>query len=276
MTLSARECATSRFVLRAPLLLVLLLVSSAPAFAQQPEVKPPTLLKQVDPIFPASMQDAGVGATVVMEIDIGTDGKVMEVKVVQSAGADFDAAAVDAAKQLEFTAAEMGGKAIPVRIQYSSNFVVQQQVVEVPQEIDAGIPVVNFSGTLLTAGTREPIVAATVLAAGQQAESNNDGKFEFFDLPVGPLEVKITAPGHEAFTESEEIKPGERTEVRYVLRSTTAPARMRASIPAIYALPPHAASTPHGVRRRSSVYLPAHRGLRPPVRVRDWIRRRTK
>lgn len=203
--------------------MLVLLAVSTPALAQQPEVKPPTLLKQVDPIFPASMQDAGVGATVVMEIDIGVDGKVMDVKVVQSAGPEFDAAAVDAAKQLEFTAAEIGGKPTPVRIQYSSNFVVQQQVVEVPQVVDAGIPVVNLSGTLLTAGTREPIVAATITAAGQQTESNNDGKFEFFDLPVGKLEVKVVAQGHEPFTESEEIKPSERTEVRYVLRSSGDP-----------------------------------------------------
>ena len=44
----------------------------------------PTLVKQVDPVFPASRQDGGVGATVVMEIDIGVDGKVMKVIVENS------------------------------------------------------------------------------------------------------------------------------------------------------------------------------------------------
>lgn len=204
---------------RIPALLMLL---ALPVFAQtQPKL--PTLIKQVDPVYPASLTDAGVGGTVVMEIDIGVDGKVMEVKVIQSAGPEFDAAAVDAAKQLEFTPAEFDGKPTPVRIQYSSNFVVQQQVVEVPQVVDAGVPVVNFSGVLLAAGTREAIVAATVTAAGQQAETNNDGKFEFFDLPVGAVEVKVVAQGFEPLTETEEIKAGERTLVRYVLRSTGDP-----------------------------------------------------
>ncbi len=181
----------------------------------------PTLVKQVDPVFPASRQDGGVGATVVMEIDIGVDGKVMEVKVISSGGPEFDEAAVTAAKQLEFTPAEFDGKPTPVRIQYASNFVVQEQVIEAPP--DAGTPRVNLSGVLLTAGTREPIVAASISAAGQTTESNADGKFEFFDLPLGPVEVKVSAQGHEPFTETEELKAGERTEVRYVLRSTGDP-----------------------------------------------------
>lgn len=202
------------------LFLVVLLAASA--FAQtQPKL--PTLVKQVEPIFPASQQDGGVGATVVMEIDIGVDGKVTDVRVVQSAGADFDEAALTAARQLEFTPAEFDGKPTPVRIQYSSNFVVQQQVVETPVVPDAGTPVVNFSGTLLTAGTREPIVAATITAAGQQTESNDKGEFQFTDLPAGPLEVKVVAPAHEPFTEQEEIKPSERTVVRYVLRASGDP-----------------------------------------------------
>jgi TonB family protein len=189
----------------------------------QAQPKMPTLVKQVDPVFPAAMTDAGVGASVVMEIDIGVDGKVMEVKVIGSAGPEFDAAAVEAARQLEFTPAEFDGKPTPVRIQYTSNFVVQQQVVEVPTEVDAGVPVVNFSGVLLAAGTREPIVAASITAAGQTTESNGDGKFEFFDVPVGTVEVVISAQGFEKFTQAEEIKAGERTEVRYVLRSTGDP-----------------------------------------------------
>ncbi|MFO0601064.1 MAG: TonB-dependent receptor [Myxococcaceae bacterium] len=212
-----------RSLLLVPVLTSVLL--AAPAVAQQADVKPPTLLKQVDPEYPASLADAGIPeAAVVMEIDIGVDGKVMDVKVVGSAGAAFDDAAVAAARQLEFTPAEIGGKPTPVRIQYTSHFVVQAQpTVEAPLPVDAGIPVVNFAGTLLTAGTREPIVAASITAAGQTTESNGDGHFEFTDLPAGPVEVKVVAGGYEPFTETEDIKAGERTEVRYVLRSTGDP-----------------------------------------------------
>jgi TonB family protein len=203
---------------RVPALLLLLAVS---ALAQTPP-KMPTLVKQVDPVYPASLTDAGVGGVVVMEIDIGVDGKVMDVKVVSSAGPEFDEAAVTAARQLEFTPAEFDGKPTPVRIQYSSQFVVQQQVVEVPV-IDAGVPVVNLKGQVLTAGTREPIVAASLTAAGQTVETDGDGRFELYDVPSGAVEVKVTAAGHEPFTATEDIKPGERTEVRYVMRATGDP-----------------------------------------------------
>ena len=122
--------------------------------------KPPVLTKQVPPEYPAAQLDGGVGADVVLQIDIGADGKVMKVVVTQSAGEDFDNAAVTAAQQLEFQPAEYDGKPIPVRIQYTSHFFAPvPEVVEPPP--DAGpANVVNFSGTLSAAGTREPIAGA--------------------------------------------------------------------------------------------------------------------
>lgn len=204
-------------MLRAIALLLTLLAVSA--FAQT-QPKPPTLLKQVEPVFPESQADAGVtAAAVLLEIDIGTDGKVMKVAVVESAGPEFDEAAVVAAEQLEFTPAEYDGKPIPVRIQYRSHFLIQQQQVEVPLEVDAGVPVVNLSGTLTTAGTREPVVGAQVTLGERIADSDATGHFEFTDVPVGPADLKVTAQGFEPYTSTEEVKAGERTEVRYAIRS---------------------------------------------------------
>ncbi len=191
------------------------------AFAQT-LTKAPTLLKSVEPTFPSELMDAGTGASVVMDIDIAADGTVADVKVAQSAGAAFDAAAVAAAKQLVFTPAEVDGQPAPVRIQFTSNFTVQQQVVEAPVVQDAGVPVVNFVGRLKTAGTREPVVAAAVLIGDKEAFTDDQGRFEVMDVPSGPVRVSITAAGFETFTETEDVKPGERTEVTYVLRKSGA------------------------------------------------------
>ncbi len=180
----------------------------------------PALVKSVEPVFPSSLSDAGIGGTVVMEIDIDVDGRVMNVNVVESAGSEFDSAAVTAARQLEFTPAEFDGKPTPVRIRFSSRFVVQQQAVEAP---DSGMPVLNFSGQLLSAGTREPVVGATIAAAGISTESDSQGSFTFADIPVGVVEVKVIAPGFEPFSAREEFKDQERTVVRYVLRATDDP-----------------------------------------------------
>ncbi len=208
-------------MLRAFALLLTLLAGAVFAHAQP---KPPTLLKQVPPEYPASLADAGLPDTsVLLEIDIGVDGKVMKVNVVESAGEAFDTAAVDAARQLEFTPAEYDGKPIPVRIQYRSHFAMQQQVVEAPVEPDAGVPVVNLAGTLTTAGTREPVVGAQVALGDRVVDSDVNGHFEFTDVPEGNAELVITGPGLERMTSTEVIKAGERTEVKYALRTTNDP-----------------------------------------------------
>ncbi len=73
------------------LILVLALCSSS-AFAQT-LTKPPSLLKQVEPQPP----DGGITTpgTVVMEVDLGPDGKVLEVRVVQGVSPELDAGSAE-------------------------------------------------------------------------------------------------------------------------------------------------------------------------------------
>ncbi len=204
-------------------LLLLAFSLYAVAALGQAAPKPPVLLKQVPPEYPASQLDAGVDADVLLEIDIGDDGRVMQVNVMESAGADFDAAAVSAAQQLEFEPAEYDGKPIAVRIQYRSRFFAPvPEPVELP---DAGpsTGVVNLSGTLAAAGTRELIVGAQVTVGDLTTDSDDQGRFELKDLPPGEVEVTVVAPGFEKLTETETIAAGERTEVRYVLRADADP-----------------------------------------------------
>jgi len=117
--------------MRAVIRLLLLLALCGTGALAQTLTKPPTLLKQVEP----DTGDAGVlTGTVIMEVDVGLDGKVLEVKVVNGLSPALDAAAVAAIRQFEFTPAELDHQPAAVRIQYALTF-------EAPVEataIDAG------------------------------------------------------------------------------------------------------------------------------------------
>jgi TonB family protein len=115
-----------------------LVSASAPA---QTLTRPPTLARQVEPALP----DAGVTTpgTAVMEVDVGPDGKVLEVKVVSGVSPGLDAAAVAALRQFEFT----------------------------PAELDAGLQKLNLQGVLRTAGTREPLAGASPSSSPRRGTS---------------------------------------------------------------------------------------------------------
>lgn len=62
----------------------------------------PVAVHKVNPTYPEAARDAKVQGTVVLDTLIATDGSVRDVKVLQSAGDDLDAAAMDAARQWRF------------------------------------------------------------------------------------------------------------------------------------------------------------------------------
>lgn len=213
------------------MLLLLLLPALAAAQDTTPDAgatgvltKAPTLVKQVEAEFPAEMMDAGIGGTVVMEIDIGPDGKVMEARVVQGATPAFDASALAAIKQFEFSPAEVDGQPAAVRIQYSYTFFFKQQVVEKPLDVDAGVPtgLVNFSGRVIERGTRDPVNAAQIVVGegegALQAVSDEDGRFELKDVPAGTQKVRVVAADYNTYDVTEDFAAGKRTEVTYFVR----------------------------------------------------------
>ncbi len=184
------------------------------AFAQT-LTKPPTLIQQVQPHPP----DGGVTAqgTVVMEVDLGPDGRVLAVKVVQGLTPELDAAAVAALERFVFSPAEIDNQPAAVRIQYALTFEAPLVV------LDAGVPTVNLLGILRTAGTREPIPGAAITVGEQSVVSIESGEFELFDVPAGEVTVIVTAPGFERFEAVETIRREERTEVVYFVKPTGVP-----------------------------------------------------
>ena len=90
-----------------------------------------------------------------LSIEIGDDGKVGDVEVVQGAAPDFDAAAVAAAKQFVFEPAEIDDQPAPVKITYKYDFTIKETMVK------AG-PQVNFDGVVLERFKKKPMRARQV------------------------------------------------------------------------------------------------------------------
>jgi TonB family protein len=86
-------------------------------------VRPPRKVRDVRPVYPASMRAAGLTAVVPLEAVIGRDGAVSSVRVVSAQmHPDFAVAAVDAVRQWRFTPTLLNGEAVEVVMTVSVRF----------------------------------------------------------------------------------------------------------------------------------------------------------
>jgi len=88
------------------------------------KIRPPTKVKDVQPVYPAAAKSARVSGVVIVEATIGADGKVIDAKVLRSVPM-LDQAALDAVKQWEFTPTLLNGKPVPVVMTVTINFKLQ-------------------------------------------------------------------------------------------------------------------------------------------------------
>jgi protein TonB len=87
-------------------------------------IKPPTQLKRVNPVYPPIAQSARVQGVVIIEAVIGPDGNVAEAKVLRSIPL-LDSAALDAVKQWQYTPTLLNGVPVPVIMTVTVNFTLQ-------------------------------------------------------------------------------------------------------------------------------------------------------
>jgi TonB family protein len=189
------------------------------AFAQDGLV-PPQLTQGATPEYPASKRATAEAASVVLTLTIGADGAVQNVDVATSAGPEFDASAIEAAKKLVFAAATRNGKPIVARIPYRFDFAVQP---EAPAPVAAPV----LEGRVLNAQD-EPLAGATVKATGSDGKvvtltTGADGSFRFNDLPAGSYTLETLAEGYEPFGSREELVAGEAATVTYRPKVAAAP-----------------------------------------------------
>lgn len=126
-------------------------------------VTPPKLVRGAQPVYPKAQLERGESATVGLVLTLSESGEVTGVSVVSSAGEEFDAAAVEAAKQLGFEPAQRDGKPVASKIPFRVQF-----------EPPAPAP----------AATRAPVPAPTIAPAAPKEASPADDASDSLDIDV--------------------------------------------------------------------------------------------
>jgi TonB family protein len=175
--------------------------------AQKPRLtKPPKLVKFVEAPYPESEKAAGEQASVILQIAIGQDGTVTDAKVIQSAGAAFDQAALEAVRGFVFEPAEIDDKPAQIRIQYRYDFVL---------EVAAPTTAV-FSGVVRERGTGKPLAEVTVaLDDGRTVTTDVGGRFQFDEVQPGDHTVTLSGDELKGLMTPERFEAGNRVEVIY-------------------------------------------------------------
>jgi TonB family protein len=97
---------------------------SAPAADAPPPTrfKPPVLIERVEAKYPEQARKDGITGTVLLQLVVGTEGRVTDAKVARAAGHGFDEAAIEASRTLRFEPATQEGAPVQVQINYEVQF----------------------------------------------------------------------------------------------------------------------------------------------------------
>lgn len=179
------------------------------AWAEPALTRAPELIQFVEAPFPPS--ETGRTGEVVLTLTLEVDGTVSEVEVTGSAGPAFDAAAAEAARRFVFTPAEVDGAPARVRIDYRYAFVERVELATTA----------TYAGVVVDADRGTPVPGVTVtLPDGRVASTDADGRFTFFDVPAGPVAVRLEGSRLTALSTEETLQPGERLEATYEVSLT--------------------------------------------------------
>ena len=204
---------------------------------------------EADVVFEIDIDETGaVGVITPLELVYYTyadDGSAQEdPRTLEADEYAFIPPAAEAVAAYRFRAAEQidpeSGEriAIPVRVTWRVGFVIdyEEVLVDAPEpdeptsdgpSIDSEGPV-NLRGRLLVRGTREPLAGRLVEvtapdepSVSAEVYSDSDGYFEFPGLEVGEWRVVVDELGFVPMEVTEEVRPGEVTEVTYYVERTS-------------------------------------------------------
>jgi TonB family protein len=105
--------------------LAALISFSLPIAAQQspePKTTAPRLIQKVEPEYSKEAQDARLEGTVVVSVEVGTDGKAHEGRIEKSLGMGLDEKALEAVQLWTFEPGTRNGEPVAVRATIQMNF----------------------------------------------------------------------------------------------------------------------------------------------------------
>lgn len=85
-------------------------------------IEPPSLLREVTPDYTEQARRAGLEGEVLLELVVGPDGGVSDVRVLRPLGAGLDEQAVAAVRQWRFAPARRLGTAVAVIVEVAVEF----------------------------------------------------------------------------------------------------------------------------------------------------------
>jgi len=85
-------------------------------------IEQPMKIRDVKPDYPAALFESGVGARIVLEARIGTDGAIRDVRAVAPVQPDFERAAIEAVREWRFTQTRLNCVPIEVNMTVHVNF----------------------------------------------------------------------------------------------------------------------------------------------------------
>ncbi|MDP3278368.1 MAG: TonB-dependent receptor [Deltaproteobacteria bacterium] len=219
------------------------------ASAAEPD-GPPRVLRFAEAEYPAAERAAAREATVLLELTVGIDGAVADVRVIEGAGEAFDRAAAEALTRFGFAPARQAGQPVAVRIRYRYRF---RLTAAQPAEAE---PAARLRGVVRDSANHPVAGAVLTLQEGEQAPleatSAADGTFSFSLARVGRYDIRVRREGFGDFRTTERIYPRDDVQVIYrlpaIVQAVATPAGP--GVPALPAVPPPGDDDDQGVTVR--------------------------
>ena len=192
---------------------MLSIISFLVSLAQAEIVVLPAVKVDAPVSYPIEALEQGLGATVLLELTIDSNGRVVDVGVVESSDPQFNEAAKLTLGQYEFTPA-LNENNEPILSQIQYRFVFEPTI----------LPPISVRGIVMEAGIREPLKGAIITAVNREGEqiatlTEENGVFQFLGMSAGDWVVEASNAGLQSVTQTVSVKDGAISELKfYVVR----------------------------------------------------------